>query len=532
MQRREQWASQWIPFVSVATAYCAALVLFRQCSIPHWIILTGFHLAVLVLVDYKYWPALLVGEATRLAYVSVTCYDQYGLLWALVNLIPSLTWEAPVVWWFRERLNLLPNRQGVNMLALVLCSLIVAGIASVITLAQIRLTPLPPGYVLHYGDVTARLVLGNFVGALTVAPIALVVHQSFTAARRDGRQWRHDVLDSRLFLECTFVVVPALGFLGWLGLHNEHARVASQMAMFLPVVVLAMRHGWAGAAAGGTLASLGVVVLMPAQNDHATLQAETLVAMAITTMLLVGARIAMLDGRAQQERIDMRMALALAQRNAALGEAQLRASALALEQLRDSFNGVFSLMLGRLQHLQPVLDDAGYRRQAQNTQEQLIRLTDSLHPTQLRERGLPGTLTQGALARMLQEAGILYKCDLRGPLSIVPHSMNLAVYRIVAEAIAEACSKKEVSEIQVKVRCSMRGRPWLVITIETRGHTARVRQVDWDGLLPRLRIHSSGMGRKAIDDRAATFEGQVRDRMLRDGQRLVVSLLQPNHPHV
>jgi glucose-6-phosphate-specific signal transduction histidine kinase len=520
----KQSATPWIRFVTVATTYCAALLLFRHLSIPHWIILTGFHLAVLLLVDYKYWPALFVGETARLGYVSFSCYDQYGLLWALVNLVPSLTWEAPLVWFFRERLELFPSRGSVNMPALLMCSLMIAGIATAITLGQIQITPLPSGYVLHYGEISTRLMLGNFVGVLVIAPIALAAHQSFVTARRDWRQWCNDVLDSRLLFECTFVVVPLLVFFGWIGLRVRHALEVAQVAMFLPVAMMAMRYGWKGAAAGGTLASLGVLVLMPAQNNHAALQAETLV---ITTMLLVGARIAVLDRRAQQEHKDMRMALALAQRNVAIGEAQLRAGALALEQVHDSFQGIFTLMLGRLRHLQPAIDDAGYRRQAQNTQDQLLRLTNSLHPALLHERGLQEALEHGELARMLPEAGISYLCDCRGPLSLVSQNMNLSVYRIVAEAVAEACFKKDVSDVLIKIRCGVRARMWVVIMVETKRHPVRVQQVDWVTLSTRLRVLGSGLGRKSVEDRAATFEGQVRERVLTQSRRLIVSLLQP-----
>ena len=531
MQRRAWWTHSTFRFIGIAASYCAALVLFRQLSIPHWIILTGFHLAVLMVMDYKDWPALFVGEVLRLGYVSVMCYDQYGMSWALVNLIPSLTYEAPVVWAFRERLQLFPSRNTVNVPALVLCSLLVASIATVITIGQLQLTPLPPGYVLHYGEVVARLVLGNFVGVLTVAPITLVAHQSMLAAREKGDPWWHEVFDSRLFLECIFVVVPLIIFLGWVGLNDAHARAVAQMAMFLPVVILAIRHGWKGAAAGGTLASLGVVMLMPAQNDHATLQAETLVAMAITTMLLVGARIAVLDRRAQQEHDDVRLVLALAQRNVLLGEAQHRASAMALEQVRDSFQRVFNLTLSRLGNLQPTVDEAGYRRQALHMHNQLSLVTEGLHPAMLRERGLPGALAQGPLAEMLHDAGIRYDCDLRGPLSLFTYAVNLAVYRIVVEAIADACNGQDVCGVRVKIRCGEGERSWMVIVIDTQRDAVTADLIEWRTLQSRLRLYVSGLGRQAIEDRAATFEGRVRERVFLRSTRLVVSLLQPNHPH-
>lgn len=512
----------------VAAIYLIALMLFRQVSVPHWILLTGFHLAALMLVPYRYWPALFAGDFARLAYISVSCLDQYGPLWAVANSIPSIAYEAPIVWWFRERWHLFPAKGAVNMVAFVACALVIAAIATVEAIGQVQLTPLPAGYDIQYGEVIARLMLGNFMGVLTITPFALVIYQSFVAANHRASTWVHQILDSRLFLESVFMVVPTLGFLAWIGEHDDHTRTVAQMAMFLPVIVMAFRHGWQGGAIAGTMASIGTVLLMPATNDHATLQAETMVAMAISTMLLVGARLSHLDRRAEEERFDTRMAMALAQRNVALGEAQLRVTAQALDQLRDSINGVFGMMLGRLRHLQPVADDAGYRRQAQIAQEQIYLLTDCLSPSQLRERGLPAALAHGSLAHTLHEAGVKYWCDLRGPVSLFPQSMTLAVYRMTCEAIADALLTRDASDVLVKIRCGTRHGGWIVLMIETRRHPVRMQHVDW-ALAHRLRASATGMGRKAIEDRAATFGGQVRERSLRHGRRLIASLHEP-HP--
>jgi hypothetical protein len=65
------------------------------------------------------------------------------------------------------------------------------------------------------------------------------------------------------------------------------------------------------------------------------IQAEVIVAFAICTMLLLGARIEVLDRRAERERKEVRTALALAQRQVQLGEMQLRSTAMALEHARE-----------------------------------------------------------------------------------------------------------------------------------------------------------------------------------------------------
>ena len=516
----------------VAGVYLAVLFLFRAVSVRHWFILTGFHLVVLMLAPYRYWPALFIGDTALLAYVSFTRLDQYGLLWAVTNTIPSFAYEAPVVWWFRERWRLFPSRGTVNMPIFMLCALIIAIISTAQTIGQVQFATLPAGYVIHYGEVTARMVLGNFMGVLTVAPVTLVVYASFAATNFRWRRWFSALLESRFLVEGALGVFPVIAFLVWLGSHNPEIRAMVQMAMFLPVILMAFRHGWQGAAVAGTLASLGIVTLMPAVNDPATMQAETLVAMAISTMLLVGARMTALTQRVEQERFDSRMAMALAHRNAALGEAQLRVTAQALDQLGQSIHGAFKLMLGRLRYLQPVTDDVGYRRHVESAQEQLFLLTDSLSPTVLHEHGLPGALNQGALARTLHEAGIRYWCDLRGPVGNFPRELSLAVYRVVCEAISEACLTHEPADVLVKIRCGTKGHTWAVVMIDIRWNPVRSLHVDWVALRQRLRISTTGLGREAIADRAATYGGRLRERTMPDGKRVVVSFQEPNHPRV
>lgn len=519
------WANAWTRNLTIAVAYGAALVLFRQLSIPHWIILTGFHLSVLLLTKYKYWPALIAGDAARLAYVSITCYHQFGLLWSVVNLVPSICYFIPIVWLFRERWQLFPHRLSINMGALVLCSLLVACAATAVSLGQILITPFPPGYVLRYGRLIAQLTLGNFLGILTITPVTLVFRQFFLEANGSWRQLVHDIVESRLMFDAAFFGVPAFAFLVWTGERDPHAQQVAQMAMFLPVIWLALRHGWRGAAIGGTLASFGIMILMPARNDHATLQAEILIAMAISTMLLAGARIAFLDRRAQQERADMRNALALAQRNVDMGEIQLMNTALALDQIRESFHSALLMLASRLSHLRPVNDDGDYQRQALSAQDQLHRLADGLYPNQIGRHGLLKSLREGPFARMLDEAGMVYWCELRGQLSAFSHAIHLAVYRIIGEAVAEGSVGKNVSDIHVAIRCGRHQRPWVVIQIELRANSVRLPHIRWDSLLPRLQRATSGIGHSAIVDRAATFEGKVRVRSMADGKRVSVLLL-------
>jgi len=523
----------WLRQLAVAAAYAVIVSLFRQLSVSHWLLSSGLHMAALLLVPYRYWGALLVGETTSLSYLSVLCVNDLGLSWAVCNAVPSIAFVMPLGYFFRERWRILPTRTTVDMGALFACALLLAAIRTGYSLALVSMVKVPEGYPpLQYGFLTGQWMLGNFIGILIVVPFALAIHQVLQES-----SWRSlgtRFVKSRLALECVFLLLPTLAFLVALGMYSSpttNTRQLAQVAMFLPVVWLTLRYGWQGAAVGGTLASLAVILLMPALFDHDTLNAQVFIAFTIFTMLLMGQRIGVLNNQALQERTGLRMALALAQRNMHQGEVQMRLTSQALEQVRETVHAVYNVMLGRLRNAAPVFDDRSYRRQALVAQDQLYRLADSLCPATLRERGLHGVLREGPVARMLDETGMAYWCDLRGQVSMLSSTLHLAIYRLVCEAIADGCARRDVSDISVFVRCGRRGdRRWSVVRINLRSTPERLAAVRWDELLPRVLRTATGLGWPAIEDRAATFEGRAREHLISGGRCVSVLLFDPELP--
>lgn len=103
------WAKPWVRFVAIAVAYGLGISLFRQIVIPHFLLLTGVHVAVLLLTRYKDWPALVVGEVVSLIPMSVACAAQWGVLWSVVNLVPGIVIMMPCVVYARKRWRLQPR---------------------------------------------------------------------------------------------------------------------------------------------------------------------------------------------------------------------------------------------------------------------------------------------------------------------------------------------------------------------------------------------------------------------------------------
>lgn len=530
------WERPWVRQAACVVVYGIAAAMFRHLSYAQWSIAAGLRLSVLLLVPTRYWPALIVGESAYYIDLGYICSHTWGVAWGIACAVPPIAFVAPAVYWLRKRWSpVLENASHIHMGRLLGWALLVSVCVMLRDLGVFAMAKnLPPGYDTSYYAWASRYFVGSFLGILTVTPLALFCYQKLVAQHRS--ELRSRIENSRLLFESVFIGLPVLALLLWIGCSAPPygpARQMAQVAMFLPVVWLALRHGWQGATVGGAAASCGVMLLMPKIWDPMTLQAESILSFAISTMLIMGARIGSLDKRAEQEHSDVRMALALAQRNVYLGEMQLRMTSQALEQIKDGVQAGFTMMLGRLRHLQPAVDDRGYQRHALVAQDQLHHLADSLYPLSLRQKGLPAALREGVLSQLLDEGGLRYACDLRGPVSKLSHTLRLTIYRVVWEAIADACMKKNVSDIRIQVRVAERQeRMGAVVVIRFRALPAQLAFIDWEALIPRMVRGTSGFGLRAVRDRAAIFEGRTRTKPLSGGHQISILLIDPVVPGV
>ncbi|MEI7035661.1 MASE1 domain-containing protein [Fulvimonas yonginensis] len=518
------WDNVWGQRVIVALGYAAAYGLLREVSISQWMLFSGFRLCVLILVPYRYWPALVAGELVPLTVLGIRDGDQFGWLWSASMLLPPIMLAMPIVRFFREQRRLFPTRTTTSMSALLLCAFLVSFVWAALNYGTFSLITLPPGY--HFKAVGAQYFLGNYITVLTVVPLALAVREELLS--RPIRQFWSNFAGSRLVLEAVSLLLPSLALLVWLASGaTGDASQAARMAMFFPVAWLSLRHGWRGAAVGGTAASIAVMLTMPDRHDENTMQAEAFIAFAVTTMLLFGARIAALHRSKEQKHMDARLALAVAQRNVYLGELQLRETSRALEEMSAAIQTSYTQLLGRTRSLLPGTDERNYYRDAIVAQHQIRRLADSLHPLAWRERGLPAALQDGAIPGALDEAGLVYWCDIQGKgLDQLSMGVQMTLYRLALEAIAYTCAKRNVSTVRLRLRGgTFRGRRWAVLCVDGEVDYERLAHVRWDEVSSALGCGGLDLG--AIKDRALIFEGRVHVRSLANGNRISMIVFEP-----
>ena len=520
----ERWS--WLRYLAVAILYMAVYTLLHRVSFSFWVLTAGFRVLCLLFTPYRYWPTLLLAEMAMLGEVSYACYQERGLGFALLNLVPPLAIAMPIMAWGRSRLGLIDAKHHVRIGSFILCTLLISVLTAAYNFLLLAVILAPMHKVAPFTSAQGYF-LGNYLGILTLVPTALVL---ITIGRETPRHaWWARLSHSRLTLESVALLMPTLLLLMWIASHVAgDVAQAARIGMFLPVAALAMRHGWRGAAIGGTLASIAVVAVMPHLRDPATVQAEVFIAFTITSMLMLGTRITVLHAREEKEKQEGRLALQAAQEGLYLGELRLQHAADRIEDIGHTIRFAHDRLLRHVHQLLPLYEESGIQKQVVATQHEIFHLADGMHPRGLAQNGLSFVLKQGTLAQAFGRELVPYRCEIRGgTLAELSPGAQLALYRLACEAAIYIYEQATLSHMTVRVRTGTTGsRHWAVLQME--GSHARNRE----GPMPshaecqqfRERLSANGRGMEDIRNRTRVYGGAARSRCTTNGTRLSLLL--------
>jgi glucose-6-phosphate-specific signal transduction histidine kinase len=511
--------------LAVTVAYAVCYTLLRDVSVSHWMLPAGLRVLCLLLVPYRYWPALFVGEALPLAYNGWLYHERFGWLWACALTVPPVMLSAPWFAWCRRRMMLFRGGQ-INMGLLLLSVLMegtISGLANCMTLGVMHT---------HGGEVTPDVTwpialnyfLGSYLGALTLVPL-------FFALRPSVPKWRvawADVIRSTFVRDCVTGVVPPLLLMVWIAasVQNIDMVQVARMAMFLPVAWLTLRHGWRGAAIAGALASVAVELTMTVVRDPAVMQAQALIAFAVSSLLMLGARLPHVVTNAKPGDGEASRGFHLAQQGLYQEELRLRQVAESLDRLGQSMREGQKRMMDRLLPVLPENSRYAYARYLDLTQLEMQRLANALHPRSWRERGLAATFEDGPLSQASSLVGAEYRCELTGSgLDRLAPDVHMMLYRQACEVLVYMLAREPLRRIRVQIRGGYtHGRRWVVLRITgvRAAHAQRGKPVpEWRQLVSLL--GTNGQGIATIRERALIYGGTVHQR--EDDTRLGITLL-------
>jgi glucose-6-phosphate-specific signal transduction histidine kinase len=511
-------------------AYAVSYALLRDVSVSHWNLPAGLRVVCLLLFPYRYWPALLIGEMIPVDYHAWHCIDDFGWRWTALAAMPPILPLMGAVAWARRHARLLLGAHQINMpmlLGVILAGAVLTAIGNALVLMAVEVpagVPLPPLDI----QIVFGYFLGNYLGALAIAPTVIAIYLWQTrkpANLRDAELWRSRLVKDTLI----GVVTPLLVLMGLVFSSQGDSMQVFRIAMFLPVVWLTSRHGWQGAALGGTLASLAVTMTSSIVRDPGVIQAQALIAFAITTLLMLGSRIAHQTHAEHATQMDTLRGFQLAQQGLYLEELRLRQAADTLEHIGVTIRDNHNRLLDRLRHVLPTSEERSYAKQVALAQHEMHRLANALYPRGWRERGVPATLREGPFAQAIQMAGATYQCELSGRgLSQLAPDVHMALYRLACEVLVHVLSRGPMQDVQLQLRGGhTRGRRWVVMRLVGRrgmGDATPHAELDeepWKQAMTLL--GASGLGISSIRDRTHIYGGDVH---LRDiGSSVSVTLL-------
>ena len=536
----------WQQQLLVAVFFCGAYLLVRHLSLvyfAHWMPQAGIWLGGVLLLPRRLWTALLLANVMALIPGAYACFGQYGWGGSLIHLIPISAFAMIVAWPLREHLPgaisgkyLLESVSAKHMVALLGCVFAFALLTAADGTWQYALTVLPgqngPALIRLWAP---RYVLGNYLGCLTVVPLALAVHE----ATRRADSWRsllREMGHSRLLLEGVVLGLSCVGLLTAMGagVAGDMWRQAARMALFLPVAWMAVRYGWQGAAVGGTAASIGIMLSMPAQYDPGIINAQNFMAIFLSVLLPLGAKINSLNEQEQKLATDHTQVRQAAQREIHQGELRLRRGMEMQGHANEYMQEGYDRLLERVRGVLPEKELHYFRtllvlvrRFSSSVQESFLPA-----PWKWPRLGLLTALRAGAIADAMEEYGVTFDNHVSERVALLTPGAQWTLYRLACEAVAYTLMQSPATPcIRLQVRVAMvgpmRNIPWAMLTVvgepEPPAAPPLLIALPKSSHLLLSRLGAMGLDLAGMRDRASLYQGRLRSN--RRQQRVSVSLL-------
>jgi two-component system, NarL family, sensor histidine kinase FusK len=522
------WRNEWLAQIGVAVGYALLYLVLHPITTAHWPIHAGVRLACLLLLPYRFWPALLIGEAVPNFYEVLPCLDTLGRNWVIARSIPPLLPIMPIVWWCREKMPSFPAKHLVDIKALIVCILLCSvGGMLYSSLAYSLLNQPDQGVSLPRASIL--FLLGPYLAILTVMPWAVMAKLDYRPGQL--RKQLRQLGSSKLFLDMVVLLIPSVLILAWTksNVKDPYDQIAS-FAMFLPMAWLTLKHGWRAAAISGTIAIVCICIPIPLENgmDPKNYVTMAFLAIGVTSLFALGARISVQLMQEEQERHSALNVQRLARQTMQLGEQRMRQTSQALEYLAGTLHVTNSRLLEQMRRIVPNIESHAFYRQAMAAQTQVYQLAESMHPVAWRERGLPAALND-TVARALDEAGIAYRCEIagRGFTRLAP-SVLTVTYRVVCEAIVYVTSRLACNRVRVVLRGGeTHGRRWVVFSVEgVLEDTGVANAVYFSGERQRLamKLGASTLDVPEMRDQVSIFDGFLHMRAPKGKLRITALL--------
>jgi glucose-6-phosphate-specific signal transduction histidine kinase len=424
----------------------------RQMSVDQFSLAAGTRVAALLVCPPRLWPYLLIGEYACFAYTRFPMIETHGLPWVVLGSAILMPVVMLIVRLHRKVLDgkILEGSKDAWILSMAATTAIVVTLLNV-GMSQL-LWPAPPSIPLV--SRATRYVLGDFIGILTLAPLALLWVRRNTLVDWSSRM----IVPTSISLSMMLV----LGFFSTqIATDHTAAKTSLLLLTALPAIALTCICGWRGAALSVPLLNLIVGLTMPTSGlpwsfDSATFTLQQILAVASAALLALGSTISNYYHRYRVHAFNGENAASLAKTSQLAGEMDLRHRAMEINRIGDGIDSYLSETADWLKR-------QGHDEIASN----LIRTTSlysrkfreqasMVYPTTLEHVGLYLALQVGGISEAWSNTGCIAQPRLIGDPCRLTTALQLAAYRTLTEAVS-LLLQHESGHMRVSARCGRIG---------------------------------------------------------------------------
>nr|WP_251006598.1 MASE1 domain-containing protein [Stenotrophomonas sp. ISL-67] len=389
----------------IAVLYALAYWGARQISVDQFYLGAGVRVTALLLCPPRLWPYLFLGEYASLAHIRYPLIETYGLAWAIIGSAFVMPTVAIIV---RLHRSMLTGTSSAWLLSLAAAAAIAAVLLSVA--AAELLWPVSPS--IPPSTRIVRQTLGDFLGILTIAPLALLWMR-----RSAHTEWSHR------FPVPTIACLSLILVLGICSIQvsSKHLAATStlHLLMVLPAIMLTHLHGWRGAAVSLPLlsASIGFSIAstgLPYSFDPVMYKTQQFFAVIAISLVALGSAISHYFERYKRRDYERRQAVAMARTSNLSGETHLRQRAMDINRIGDGIDIYLSETADWLKR-QGHHDIANNLiRTASLYSRKFREQTSMVYPTALEHVGLYLALQAGGISEAWSNTGCVAQPRLIG----------------------------------------------------------------------------------------------------------------------
>ena len=354
------------------------------------------------------------------------------------------------------------------------------------------------------GPLFAQLVLGDFIGMLLVVPLILMVLR----LRPQTEHWRVWRIDLPLVLLPLLMVLAAMLLIIRPG--GNSYLFAAGLAL-PPAIYMAFRSGWRGVSLLLSTTSLLIgLVAWRRQNIPATLEGQLFLAMAGSTLLLLGAAAEALRERQRELRQRNRQLQTFARDLREAAQRNMRLTEDVCRQITSNLHDDIGQNLTALQ-IQLKLaerrigDTAAFAPALElvvDMRDKVSGLMGELRPAGLDEFGLVRSLQDGRIRGFVESAGLDFAVHVEDEARVLDqldNDVQTTLYRIAKEAATNTVKHAQATRFVVRLRANQsRGGQRVLLAIDD----------DGNGLLPSP--GKGGVGLQGLRDRVLSLGGRLR----------------------